>query len=190
MAERRSALAQVSSPGPASPAVTLTEVRPGCILQAAAWPDTLATVEAAIADRLGVPAPVPGRAHSDPNLTIAAVSRGRFVICGTAPDLAGRLAAALPASAGTVTDLGHGRVILRIEGEAVALLGCCVALDLDLSVFPPGRVAPTMIHHIDVLLHRQSHKSFDVWVLRSFAEALAEWLLDAGLELGVAFERK
>src|SRR5215210_6478268 len=50
----------------------------------------------------------------------------------------------------------------------------------DPPVFPPGRVAQTMIHHIDVLLHRQKRSSFDLWVLRSFAAALTEWLIDAG----------
>jgi heterotetrameric sarcosine oxidase gamma subunit len=44
-----------------------------------------------------------------------------------------------------------------------------------------------MIHHIDVMLHRRAESCFDLWVFRSFAEALAEWLLDAGAEDEIAF---
>ena len=59
--------------------------------------------------------------------------------------------------------------------------------DLDPAVFPAGRVVQTMIHHIDVVIHRRSEAHFDLWVLRSFAESLAEWLLDQGVELGIGF---
>jgi sarcosine oxidase subunit gamma len=62
-----------------------------------------------------------------------------------------------------------------------------VAIDLDPAVFPPGRAAQTMIHHIDVLVHRTAETTFELWVLRSFAESLAEWVLDAGQEFGAAF---
>jgi heterotetrameric sarcosine oxidase gamma subunit len=64
-----------------------------------------------------------------------------------------------------------------------------VALDLQAGAFPPGRVAQTVIHHVDVLLHRRAVEAFDLWALRGFAEALAEWIIDAGLEFGIAFDR-
>ena len=44
-----------------------------------------------------------------------------------------------------------------------------------------------MIHHIDVVIHRRAETHFELWVLRSFAEALAEWLLDAGIEDEIGF---
>jgi sarcosine oxidase gamma subunit len=46
-----------------------------------------------------------------------------------------------------------------------------------------------MIHHIDVLILRPAETEFRLLVLRSLAEALAEWLLDAGLEEGIGFRR-
>ena len=189
MADRRSALAHLPASRPANAAVRLSEVRPGSILQVAAWPNTRQAVEAVIAELLGVKVPPVGSAVADPNVTVATAAPGRYLISGMAPDLSPRFEAALPSSDGAVTNLAHGRVILRLEGEAAALLAKCVAIDLDLPVFPLGRIAQTAVHHIDVMLHRQRRTTFDVWVLRSFAEGLAEWLLDAGLELGVAFER-
>ena len=190
MAERASAIAQLSHPAAASPQVTLSELRSGSILQVGAWPDTLQAVEAAIGDLLGVRIPPLGRAYSDPNVTVASIAPGRFLIAGAAPDLVPRFEAALPSADGAVTDLSHGRAILRLEGPAAtALLGKGVALDLHPSAFPPSRVAQTIIHHVDVVLHRRSEALFHLWVLRGFAEALAEWLLDAGLEFGMAYQR-
>lgn len=187
MLRRRSALAHLSAPAPKKAVVRMTEIRPGSILLVGAWPDTLQTVESVIGELLGVRVPAIGSAAADPNLTVATIAPGRYLISGMAPDLAQRFEAALPSTDGAVTNLLHGRVILRLDGEAAMLLSRCVAIDLDPSVFPPGRVAQTMIHHVDVLIHRQKRTMFDLWVLRSFAESLVEWLLDAGLELGVSF---
>jgi sarcosine oxidase subunit gamma len=190
MAERLSALADVPTTPPGKAVVVLTEVRSGSILQVSSWPDTLKTVETVISELLGVQVPPVGSAAADPNVSVLPVAPGRFLLSAMAPDLAARFEAAIPSSEGAVTDLGHARAVLRLEGEAALLLSRCVAVDLDPSVFPPGRVAQTAIHHIDVVLHRQKRTVFDLWVSRSFAEALAEWLLDAGLEIGAAFERR
>lgn len=188
MAERQSALAHLQASGPAQAAIRLTELRPGSILQVCAWPDTLPTVTAVFGELLGVRTPQVGHATADPNLTVAAIAPGRFLVSGAAPDLAPRFEAAIPSADGAVTDLSHGRTILRLEGDAAALLSRCVAIDLDESAFPQGRVAQTAIHHIDVVVHRLKRASFDLWVPRSFAAALTEWLLDAGAELGIGFE--
>lgn len=195
MADRLSALAHLAPPSPAAAAgearVRLSEVRPGSILQVAAWPDTLLTVQAVIAELTGVRAPNLRAAAVETGATVAAVAPGRYLIAAAADGLAARFEAALPAADGAVTDLSHGRAILRLEGEAAAaVLAKCVALDLDPQEFPPGRVAQTMIHHVDVLLHRTAAEAFELWVLRGFAESLGEWLLDAGLEFGVGFARE
>lgn len=190
MAERRSALAHLPPTASGEARVSLSEHRPGSLLQVAAWPDTLSAVEAVIREMLGLGVPPVGTAAADPNLTIAAVAPGRLLIAGVAPDLVPRLEAAFPSSEAAVTDLGHGRAILRLEGEAAAeLLAKGVALDLHPAQFPPGRVAQAVIHHVDVLLHRRAPDVFDLWVLRGFSEAMAEWLVDAGLEYGLAFQR-
>jgi sarcosine oxidase subunit gamma len=187
MADRVSALADLAPPAPAAESrVRLSEVRTGVILQIAAWPDTLVTVRTVIAELTGCAAPGLGTAVTGSDVTIAAIAPGRFLLAGSGDDLAARFEAALPAADGAVTDLSHGRAILRLQGgAAAAVLAKCAALDLDPQVFPPGRAAQTMIHHIDVLLHRTATETFELWVLRGFAEALGEWLIDAGLEFGV-----
>ena len=175
MADRRSALAHLPAGPAGEDGLTLRDTMPGSILQIQAWPETLAIVRSAISELAGVSSPEMGRAVSAEGIIVAATAPGRFLLSGDAEDLAERFAAALPSAEGAVTDLSHGRTILRLDGnDAAGLLARVVTLDLDSSVFPPGRVAQTAIHHIDVLLHRRSEASFDLWVLRSFAEALAD----------------
>ena len=98
--------------------------------------------------------------------------------------------AALPASDGAVTDLSHARLVLRLEGDAVVpTLAKGVMIDLDPGVFPPGALAQTVLHAMDVLLLRHAADVFDIAVFRGFGMSLAEWLADAAQEFGVAFER-
>jgi sarcosine oxidase subunit gamma len=191
MAERLSALAHLPVTAADGAGVTLTELRPAAILQVQAWPNSLSTTKAVIAELLGLDAPAVGLAAAREELLVAAAAPGRYLVVGTAANIRERFEGTLPPSVGAVTDLSHGRTMLRLEGDAAAgVLSKCVALDLHSSAFPPGRVAQTMIHHIDVMLHRRAESSFDLWVLRSFAEALAEWLLDAGAEYEIAFSRQ
>jgi heterotetrameric sarcosine oxidase gamma subunit len=179
MAERRSALTHLPAAA-TGVRIALSEFRPGTILQLHAWPQTLGTMRRIIAELLMLNAPAIGQAESAAGVTIAAIAPGRFLIAANAGDLLQRFQAALTPEDGTVSDVSHGRVILKLEGAAAQnLLQACVMIDLDPAAFPPGRMAQTMIHHIDVAIHRRAETHFEIWVLRSFAEALAEWLLDA-----------
>ena len=179
MVERRSALAQLETSTGERAEVRLTEVRPSSILQLQAWPHTLKRVRRAIAELVGLEAPAVGRAAAASDVTVAAVAPGRYLIAGQAGDLLERIEAALPSGDAAVTDLSHGRMILKLDGTgAAAVLQTSVLLDLARSAFPPGRVAETPIHHVNVLIHRRSETEFEVWAPRSFALSLAEWLLD------------
>jgi heterotetrameric sarcosine oxidase gamma subunit len=178
MAERLSALAHLPAAAAAG-RVTLSEIRAGSILQIQAWPETADTVRRVIAELLGVEAPAIGKASVGAGVTVAAIAPGRYLVSADSADIPQKFEAAFPSSDAAVSDISHGRVILKLEGEAAAsVLATSVALDLDPSVFPAGRVVQTMIHHIDVVIHRRSETHFELWVLRSFAEALAEWLSD------------
>jgi sarcosine oxidase subunit gamma len=189
MAERLSALAHFAAPTAPGARATLSEVRPGSIVQVAAWPGTLRQVETVLAEQLRVAIPPTGAAVAADGITLAAVAPGRYLFATETAGAAAQLEAALPSADGAVTDLSHGRVILRLEGEAAAdVLARCIALDLDPAAFPPGRAAQTMIHHVDVLVHRITETRFELWMLRSFAESIGEWILDAGLEFEIGFQ--
>lgn len=179
MAERASALTHLP-PAAAGKVFALSEARYGSILQVQAWPDTLKTVQAVlISELLDEETPQPGSAIIRSETVVATIAPGRFMLAGP-ENLVTRLESALPASDAAVTDVSHGRIVLKIEGEAAErVLQGCAMIDLDKRTFPPGRVAQTAIHHIDVLVHRIDENHFKLWVLRSFAESLAEWILDA-----------
>ena len=194
MAERASAIAHLpvssASDRPSGFAVRLAEEPPGSILQVTAWPDTVATVQAVLGELLNVTAPEPGQSTTAPGVTVMAVAPGRYLVASTSADLVARFEAALPASDGAVVDLSHGRAVLKLEGAAApAILAKGVAIDLSATAFSPARVVQTMIHHVDVTIVRRDSEAFDLWVLRSFAESMAEWLLDAGLEFGIDLVR-
>ena len=189
MAERRSAVAHLPRPS-AGAKVSLSERRPGAILQVAAWPETLGNAWRISGELLGQAMPHVGSASRGEGFAVLAVAPGRLLIAADSPDMVARLEAALTAADATVTDLSHGRTSLRLEGEAAAdVLAKGVAIDLHPAAFPVDRVAQSMIHHIDIVLHRVGPAAFELWVLRSFAQSLVEWLLEAGEEFGIASAR-
>lgn len=192
MPERFSALAELAvplDPGRTT-RVVLKEMRPASILQVHAWPDAHDTVEAVVTQVLGVTSPPKsGRAVWFNGGSVCNIGAGRFLLLTSSDEIAQDFRTAFASDHGAITDLSHARTVLRLEGEAATeLLSRCVALDFDPAVFPADRVAQTAIHHVDVLVHRLTETSFDIWALRSFAHSLAEWMLDAGAELDVQFQ--
>jgi sarcosine oxidase subunit gamma len=187
-AARQSALAHLTAAPADGAGLRLAELRPSAIVQVAAWPDTLPGVKRALGELLGSEIPRLGFAVAGPGGTVAALAPGRYLVAAGVADLATRLSGAITADQAAVTDLTHGRTILSLAGEAApAILAKGLAIDLHPSVFPPGRVAQSMIHHIDVTVHRLELHRFELTVLRGFAEDFVEWLMDAGMEFGIGF---
>lgn len=84
-----------------------------------------------------------------------------------------------------LSDQSHGRVRIGLSGsKAVELLTKGTAVDLHPSAFPEGRSAVTLFGHISVQLTRTGAESFELTVLRSFAEALYEELQELAVSLG------
>ncbi|MER9408207.1 sarcosine oxidase subunit gamma [Mesorhizobium caraganae] len=73
----------------------------------------------------------------------------------------------------TGVDQSAGRVRIRIDGkQAGRVLSKGTALDLSADAFPVGRSATTLIGHIAAHITRIDTDSFELMVLRSFAECL------------------
>lgn len=147
----------------------------------AAWPDTVE----ALSDRLrdaGLPAlPSPGRSTAADGVTSLDAGPGAAYVTGSDPEIAGRLADLVPADIGTVTDLSHARICLRLSGPRAAwVLSKGIALDLREDAFPPGRCATMQFHHVGVLLHRLDALSWDLYAYRGLAVSLAHALEVAG----------
>jgi sarcosine oxidase subunit gamma len=72
-----------------------------------------------------------------------------------------------------VIDQSHGRVALALTGpDAARILANGVAVDLHPDAFPVGRAANVQCGHLSVNLARTDEQSFDLVVMRSFADAL------------------
>lgn len=116
---------------------------------------------------------------------------------GPAPDLPGAdlrplgpgqwflLADTLPGGLGdfAVSEQGHGRLRFRVEGpDAAAMLAKGTALDLDgLAV---GASAQTLVGPIGAHVTRTGAESFELLVLRSYAESLWHDLGEMAAEYG------
>ncbi|MCW0001454.1 sarcosine oxidase subunit gamma [Pararhizobium sp. YC-54] len=113
---------------------------------------------------------------------------GQWFVIGDAPLSAAEIFAKTPLLDGkaSISDQGHGRVRIGISGWAVeTVLAKGTAVDLAISNFPVGHSAMTLIGHISALITRAGTESFELLVLRGFAESLWDELVQMSLEFGV-----
>lgn len=109
------------------------------------------------------------------------------------PAMATTLRTALAGRQGAVTDVSESRTCVRISGPRARDLLCKgMPLDLHPRTFPVGGCAQSHLAKAGVLLHLVADKgspedpTFELYVLRSFAEYLWLWLEDAAREYGLA----
>ena len=96
----------------------------------------------------------------------------------------------VPADIGSVTDLGHARCRIRIEGPRCRdTLSKLFAIDLRDAAWPVGELRLTGHHHVPSLLHRLGAQSFDVYVFSTYAFDQLATVLDAAREYGVSLKR-
>ena len=120
-------------------------------------------------------------AVANKNYSVFMVTPRRFLIHADHPGLSALIKPRFNTALGVVTELGHSRTRIRIQGpKARALLSRGVAIDLDSSAFPVGDFAQCAIHHMGLLLHHISSEeengTYVVYVLRSFAVSFWHWL--------------
>lgn len=103
---------------------------------------------------------------------------------GATPDLFGRLTRALGSRHAQVVDLSAGRAVIEIAGSrARALLEKGCGLDLHPRAFGPGCCAQTLFAKLPVIIDQLAiTPTYRLFVRRSAARWLAEWLIDAAGE--------
>lgn len=118
---------------------------------------------------------------------------------GSAPDLAGRLRRAVGERRAAIVDLSSSRAIIEIDGrQARTLLQKGCGIDLHPRVFGPGHCAQTIFAKLPVIIDQLGTISwfgadrlggapcYRLFVRRSAARWLAEWLIDAAGEFRCA----
>ena len=103
---------------------------------------------------------------------------------GAAPDLIGRLTRALADRHAQVVNLSASRAVIEIAGpRSRALLEKGCGLDLHPRAFAPGCCAQTLFAKLPVIIDQlAATPAYRVFVRRSAARWLAEWLIDAAAE--------
>lgn len=191
MVEQVSPLEPVWKPGrhgntAAGLGVTLTETRPGSIVQVAAFPGAQTSIVAAIEAATGLVLPLgPGSGAFGETKSAFGIAPGRFLVVDQAEGLAARLSAAIPSPQGAVTDLSHARTAIRISGpKAEWVLSKLFAIDFAPAAFPPGAGRATQHHDILAQIQRNGPDRFDLHVFRSFARSFWTMLCHAAEEVG------
>lgn len=191
MADILSPLAPVYAPGrhgnvTGSAGVTLSEVQPGSIVQAAAWPGQDTALRAAITKLTN--AKLPDGAGSGVATKTGAVfgfAPRRYLVVTEEDGLATRLAEVVTEEVGTVTDLSHGRTVLRVAGpRAEWVLAKLFAVNFSAAAFPVGKAISTNHHEVFAQIQRTGAAQFDLYVFRSFARSFWQTLCHAAEEVG------
>jgi sarcosine oxidase subunit gamma len=136
----------------------------------------------------GVPLPMqPNRVASMRELRTLWLGPDEWLVTapeGLFPDLIGRLSRAPANRHAAVTDLSASRAIIEIAGpRARDLLGKGSGLDLHPRAFGPGQCAQTVFARLPVIIDQLGAAPlYRLFVRRSAALWLAEWLIDAAQE--------
>lgn len=162
----------------AEPQVQVSARAPLEIAQVAAFGDAGATAER-LSKHFGLPVTAtPNRAVGSGDLTVLWHGPGQWLV--VRPPAAAVLAdelAKLCGEGAAVVDLGHARSVLRLAGPSVRdVLAGGTSIDLRPAHFGPGACALTALGKIGALLHAVAPETIDVYVARSYAQALVEWL--------------
>ena len=108
---------------------------------------------------------------------VLAQNRGEGALCR---ELKAKLA-----GIASVSNQSHGRVIIRLAGpRARAVLAKGTPVDLHPDQFPVGKSALTQMAHVGVHLTRVGADTYDLSVLRGFAESFWEWITEQTEEFG------
>jgi sarcosine oxidase subunit gamma len=138
-----------------------------------------------IGDALGAPLPTdPNTVTTVAELLVMWLGPDEWLIVGPdgqAPQLEAQLRSALADQPGSVVDVSANRTTLELSGPAARQVlekGC--PLDLHPRAFTPGTCAQTLLARANVVLHQvDDAPTYRILVRPSFADYLAEWLLDA-----------
>jgi sarcosine oxidase subunit gamma len=139
-----------------------------------------------VAEVLGTPVPTtPNTVATAAGIRVLWLAPQEWLVAaadGAGAELAARLREALTGDdAGSVVDVSANRTTLELSGASardVLEKGC--SLDLHPRVFGPGQCAQTMVSKVNVVLDQLDEEpTYRLLVRGSFAQYLADWLLDA-----------
>lgn len=175
------------TPGVGGPGLTMARRLGLSAVQLDARAGTAGKLRDAVAGALGIDLPAPGHAASGGEARALWLGPDRWMLLAVDGfDLMAKLDAAAGPVGGVVVDQSHGRAILRLDGPAVRdVLAKGTGVDLHPHAFAENTVAQCGLFHLPVSLdRRRGSGTFDVHVMRGFAQSLHESLCEAAAEFG------
>ncbi len=145
---------------------------------------------AAVLSETGSAPPLkPNTVHASGGIEVLWLGPDEWLVVGPdGSEVGKRLGEALKDTHAAATEVSESRTLIALSGphaRDVLAKGC--ALDLHPSKFAAGQCAQSTLGHIHIILHQRTNEpEFDIFVHRSFAESLWQWLEDAAAEYGVA----
>lgn len=89
----------------------------------------------------------------------------------------------------SIVDVSGGQTQINISGTGVGtVLQKSSGYDFHPRNFPAGRCVQTTLAKATAMVSKRDNGSFDLVIRRSFADYIAQWLLDAGREFGCRIE--
>jgi len=136
----------------------------------------------AVGVELGIPLPVePNTVARAGEVSVLWLGPDEWLVVGDCDE--SRLREAVGTEPASVVDVSAQRTTIRVAGTSSRdLLAHGCSLDLHPSRFPAGRCAQTMLAQAPVILLPLAADDYRVLVRASFAQYLADWLLDAAIE--------
>jgi heterotetrameric sarcosine oxidase gamma subunit len=125
-------------------------------------------------------------------LRVLCLAPGEWLILSgkSSAELRAHLQAGLQQYGLAFVDWSDGYAGLALEGSAArTVLSKACGLDLDSHAFPPGRCARTRLAQLPVIVECREVARFELYVARSYAHYLRDWLLDAGAESAQGISR-
>jgi sarcosine oxidase subunit gamma len=192
MSDLRSALASYAvvagQPAAASgPQLQITEIRGWQLAHLTSWRNSRAAFRWTLGEQLQAPPPeaLCRGVTQGPSRLVRLTPDQYWWVTGDAAAFQ-RLQSAVTPALGAFTALSDARVRIGLTGSAaLELLSGVIALDLHPAAFVVGQSAQTGLHHTGVLLERVAEESYELFIPRTFAATIWEFLLDAALPLGV-----
>lgn len=167
-------------------AIVFQELRPGSIVEVASWPGENAAILKAIETATDIKLKdASGAGATTENNAAFNIAPGRYLVVSQAEGLTDKLAKTIRTSAGTQTDLSHGRTAIAISGhKSEWLLAKFFAVDFSLQNLPVESGLSTVHHDVFAAIQRTKADQFDLYVYRSFARSFFSALCHAAEQDG------
>ncbi len=169
----------------------ISELTGWAALQLDCRPAALPSLDAPLRAASGISLPLGvGEVTGEADLRAMRVAPGRLRLVADSRAIPASILAALEGQV-TIIEITHGQRRYRLSGARLfEVLAKGIALDFASAAVGPGRCALTQLHRVPVLLHRLGERMLELYVPRSFAQSIEEWLTDAALAYGAVMQAR